>query len=84
MNTGWTFSDWLQYAFSFALVIGLLASCQMPVKSGSARATTEVASANTANTKGTSANHGLAIAMMMAKNTTAKGKSIKVNNVLAV
>jgi flagellar protein FliO/FliZ len=24
MNTGWTFSDWLQYAFSFALVIGLL------------------------------------------------------------
>ena len=24
MNTGWTFTDWLQYAFSFALVIGLL------------------------------------------------------------
>jgi flagellar protein FliO/FliZ len=24
MNTGWTFLDWLQYAFSFALVIGLL------------------------------------------------------------
>ena len=24
MNTGWTFSDWLQYAVSFALVIGLL------------------------------------------------------------
>ena len=24
MNTGWSFSDWLQYAFSFALVIGLL------------------------------------------------------------
>jgi len=24
MNTGWTFFDWLQYAFSFALVIGLL------------------------------------------------------------
>jgi flagellar protein FliO/FliZ len=24
MITGWTFSDWLQYAFSFALVIGLL------------------------------------------------------------
>ena len=24
MNTGWTFLDWVQYAFSFALVIGLL------------------------------------------------------------
>lgn len=24
MTTGWTFSDWLQYMFSFALVIGLL------------------------------------------------------------
>ena len=24
MNTGWTFVDWLQYALSFALVIGLL------------------------------------------------------------
>lgn len=24
MNTGWTFSDWLQYVLSFALVIGLL------------------------------------------------------------
>ena len=24
MNTGWTFTDWLQYTFSFALVIGLL------------------------------------------------------------
>jgi flagellar protein FliO/FliZ len=24
MNTGWTFTDWLQYALSFALVIGLL------------------------------------------------------------
>ena len=24
MNTGWTFFDWLQYALSFALVIGLL------------------------------------------------------------
>jgi len=24
MQTGWTFVDWLQYAFSFALVIGLL------------------------------------------------------------
>ena len=24
MNTGWSFSDWLQYAFSFALVIALL------------------------------------------------------------
>ena len=24
MNTGWTFLDWLQYALSFALVIGLL------------------------------------------------------------
>lgn len=24
MTTGWTFSDWLQYVFSFALVIGLL------------------------------------------------------------
>jgi flagellar protein FliO/FliZ len=24
MNTGWTFADWLQYAFSFALVIALL------------------------------------------------------------
>jgi flagellar protein FliO/FliZ len=24
MNTGWTFSDWLQYVLSFALVIALL------------------------------------------------------------
>jgi flagellar protein FliO/FliZ len=24
MNSGWTFVDWLQYALSFALVIGLL------------------------------------------------------------
>jgi flagellar protein FliO/FliZ len=24
MNSGWTFFDWLQYALSFALVIGLL------------------------------------------------------------
>ena len=24
MNTGWSFTDWLQYAFSFALVIALL------------------------------------------------------------
>lgn len=24
MNTGWTFFDWVQYALSFALVIGLL------------------------------------------------------------
>jgi flagellar protein FliO/FliZ len=24
MNTGWTFSDWLQYLLSFALVIALL------------------------------------------------------------
>ena len=26
MNTGWTFSDWLQYVLSFVLVIGLLLS----------------------------------------------------------
>jgi flagellar protein FliO/FliZ len=24
MSSGWTFTDWLQYLFSFALVIGLL------------------------------------------------------------
>ena len=40
--------------------------------------------ATNANTRGTNANHGLAMAMMIHKKTTANGKSIKVNKVLAV